>query len=357
MRTPRFLIALFSLLAVASTSSANPPHLKNGDVIESPMTGSLTSTVESLIKSIDQPAWIGYAVDPKPGVRICSGLWEGRKNVGRLERTDDGLSVSTDDEDDTEMIVDRRLLILLRVDDDRVERIRAYTDDCPIDAGSRTLYWIGEATTTESIRYLEQFIPSRASSRSRREELDEKAVSAIAWHNDSEGLEALKRIYQKSEDEKVRENLVFWIGQSGGEVGVRFLLEALRTDESDKVREQIIFAISQDESQSAIDVLIDIARHDPDSDLRGKALFWLSQKASDKAGEALRDAATNDPDLGVKEQAVFALSQLSPDESIPYLIDVARTNPHPKIRETAIFWLGQSDDPRVLTFFEEILSK
>lgn len=356
MRPIRLLIALLLLFVVHSAVSAQPPHLKNGNVIESPMTGTLELSLANLIEKIDQPAWIGYAVEPKPGVRICSGIWEGRKNVGQLERDDEGLSVSNDD-DDGEMSVDRRLLILLRINDDRVERIRAYTDDCPLDAGSRTLYWLGDATTSESIRYLEQFVPDRSVSKSEREERLEKAVSAIAWHDDPAGAEALERMYQKSKDDELRENLVFWIGQTGGERGVKFLSEALDTDPDSEVREQIIFAISQDESQTAVDALINIARHDSDSDLRGKALFWLSQKASHEAGETLREAAIEDPDLEVKEQAVFALSQLDPDESIPYLIDVARNNAHPKIRETAIFWLGQSDDPRVLTFFEEILSK
>jgi hypothetical protein len=40
---------------------------------------------------------------------------------------------------------------------------------------------------------------------------------------------------------------------------------------------------------------------------------------------------------------------------VPALIRIARTNPHPELRRTALFWLGQSEDPRALTLFEEIL--
>lgn len=355
----RTLVAIsFFCLSLHATVSAQSPHLKNGDVVESPLTGTLESTISSLVGKIDEPAWIGYSVKPKSGVSICSGNWEqGRQSIGRLERTDDGLSVSTDDEDDGEMIVDRRLLVLLRVDNRAIERIRVYTNDCPLDAGHRTLFWLGEASTNESIRYLEQFVTEGKLSRSKREERDEKAVSAIACHDDAAAAESLQRLYRKAGDEELRGNIVFWIGQTGGEAGVKFLGEALHSDPDSEVREQIIFAISQDESQYAVEALIQIARHDPDPDLRSKALFWLSQKASHKAGEALREAAIDDPDLEVKKQAVFALSQLSPDEGIPYLIEVARSNKHPEIRESAIFWLGQSEDPRVLTFFEEILSK
>jgi hypothetical protein len=40
---------------------------------------------------------------------------------------------------------------------------------------------------------------------------------------------------------------------------------------------------------------------------------------------------------------------------VPALIRVARTNKDPELRKTALFWLGQSEDPRALDLFEEIL--
>jgi HEAT repeat protein len=57
----------------------------------------------------------------------------------------------------------------------------------------------------------------------------------------------------------------------------------------------------------------------------------------------------------VRKQAVFALSQRPSDEAVPALIRIARSNREPEIRRTALFWLGQSEDPRALGLFEEIL--
>jgi hypothetical protein len=45
------------------------------------------------------------------------------------------------------------------------------------------------------------------------------------------------------------------------------------------------------------------------------------------------------------------------EEGVPRLIDVARTNKNVEVRKQAMFWLGQSNDPRALKFFEEILLK
>jgi HEAT repeat protein len=60
-------------------------------------------------------------------------------------------------------------------------------------------------------------------------------------------------------------------------------------------------------------------------------------------------------ELEVRKQAVFALSQRPRDEGVPALIRIARTSREPEIVRTALFWLGQSDDPRALALFEEIL--
>jgi hypothetical protein len=37
------------------------------------------------------------------------------------------------------------------------------------------------------------------------------------------------------------------------------------------------------------------------------------------------------------------------------LIRIARASPDPELRKTALFWLGQTEDPRALALFEEIL--
>jgi hypothetical protein len=89
---------------------------------------------------------------------------------------------------------------------------------------------------------------------------------------------------------------------------------------------------------------------------RRTAVFWLGQAAEAAAGRAL-DSIAGDVrgDREVRKQAVFALSQRSANEGVPALIRIARTNPDPELRKTALFWLGQSEDPRALNLFEEIL--
>lgn len=89
---------------------------------------------------------------------------------------------------------------------------------------------------------------------------------------------------------------------------------------------------------------------------RRQAVFWLGQAAGDEAAKGLDSIATDrGGDIEIRKQAVFALSQRPAGEGVPVLIRIARTNRHPELRKTALFWLGQSEDPRALTLFEEIL--
>jgi hypothetical protein len=38
------------------------------------------------------------------------------------------------------------------------------------------------------------------------------------------------------------------------------------------------------------------------------------------------------------------------------MIQVASNNKNPAVRKQAMFWLGQSNDPRAVAFFEQILT-
>lgn len=122
---------------------------------------------------------------------------------------------------------------------------------------------------------------------------------------------------------------------------------------------EAIFAVTLADSMTPWPEMLRIARDENiRQDTRKQSVFWLGQAAGDVATEGLSELAEDeDEDREVRESAVFALSQLGDDEGVPALIRIARGNKDPKIRRTALFWLGQSDDPRALDLFEELLSQ
>lgn len=93
-----------------------------------------------------------------------------------------------------------------------------------------------------------------------------------------------------------------------------------------------------------------------DDGIRKDALFWLGQAASSTVTDELAEVANdNDEEQDIRDAAVFALSQRPDEESIPILMELAETAEHGETRKKAMFWLAQSDDPRVVDFFADIL--
>lgn len=120
--------------------------------------------------------------------------------------------------------------------------------------------------------------------------------------------------------------------------------------------EELVTAATLADSAVVWPVLLRIARRtELPLETRRQAVFWLSQAAGDAATRGLDSLVTDGGELEVRKQAVFALSQRPAQEGVPALIRIARSNPHAELRKTALFWLGQSEDPRAIALFEEIL--
>ena len=138
----------------------------------------------------------------------------------------------------------------------------------------------------------------------------------------------------------------------------RFLLDLARSADG-RVGEDAIFPATLADSVTVWPDLVSLAR---DNSVRGRvrnqAVFWLSQAAGEAAVKDLTDMVGDDSlDRDVREHAVFALSQEPHDVGVPALIQIARSNKDREVRKKAFFWLGQTNDPRALALFEEVLTK
>lgn len=126
-----------------------------------------------------------------------------------------------------------------------------------------------------------------------------------------------------------------------------------------KAGRDAIFPATLADSAEVWPALLRLARNDErPRETRKQAVFWLGQAAADAATAGL-DSLTQDGsvDREVQKSVVFALSQRPRDEGVPVLIRVARTHRDAEVRRDAVFWLGQSNDPRAIALFEELLTK
>jgi len=284
-------------LAIAATADA-PPHLANARVETRSAAGGLEPAFRSAVAAARAPAWIGYEVPTEGRHQMC--CWDSTDSVGlgcpgcRLEGRG-GFTVSGDRDHRSDRTLslegDETILVLFRAEQGRLERIRSYSAGCALDAGGLPVVWLTDVRPAESVKLLRSLVASEASGEKGGRRVEEPALAALAFHADPSALEAL----------------------------------------------------------------IGLARQDASGHVRGQALFWLAQRAGSKVADVITRAIEDDPETDVKKRAVFALSQLPHDEGVPLLIDTARKNRNPAVRKQAMFWLGQSNDPRALAFFEEVL--
>lgn len=148
------------------------------------------------------------------------------------------------------------------------------------------------------------------------------------------------------------------LGRVAAPEAARYLLALAARAEGD-LGGHAIFAATLADSVTTWPQLLRLARNrDVPEQTRRSAVFWVSQAAEVAATRGLDALIDEDAtDREVREQAVFALSQRPREEGVPVLIRIAQSHRDPEIRKKAIFWLGQSNDPRALALFEQLLTR
>ncbi len=347
----RFLFLHYAgVFLIATGASGQQANLVHAKLDQSQASGGLEAAISSVTAHDSGPSWIGYASPAVERHRGNGGDDGWRSCTANLE---EGTSI-TNDSGDLESPSDRHILIFMRVEGQKAEKIRMFDDGCRVDADGMIVHWLTGVKPAESVEFLRAFVQ-------RGEANDEKhstdaAIAAIASTDDLSADAAMQQFTTPPASESLRKQAVFWLGAARGTKGYEMLRTLVKQDPSEEVRDRAIFALSISPAPGAVDTLIEEARYDTSTKLRGQALFWLAQKAGKKAAAAISGAAENDPDTQVKKRAVFALTQLPPDQGVPLLIHVAESNRNLEVRKQAFFWLGQSKDPRALDFIARVLT-
>jgi HEAT repeat protein len=358
------MVALLAAGTLTAGQTAEAPQVLNAKMETRAVTASLADTLHGIEAQAEKPEWVGYSVAETAGDRtVCCGNYnDGYGSCGtcRLEK-ENGMTSTSSKKDEQSGTVklegSRQLVVLFRLESNQVMRIREASENCTLDAGGLPFIWLTGVKPAESVALLADFVHKATFEGHGRHEIGQGALSAIALHADPSADRAFESFVASDQPEQLRKHASFWLGAARGKAGELMLQKMAKSDPSPEVRSQVAFALSVSHEPEALNEMIRMAKVDESSHVRGQALFWLAQKAGQKAMGAITGAIENDPDTDVKKKAVFALSQMPKDEGVPKLIEVAKTNRNREVRKQAMFWLGQSNDPRALEFFEQVLSR
>jgi HEAT repeat protein len=246
-------------------------------------------------------------------------------------------------------------LVFLRTEGGQIQKLRAFSTNCPVDAQNMPVYWITDVKPADSVSLLTT-IAANAGGDGDKKPAD-GAVLAIALTNDPSADAALDRLIASDRPDWLRKKVAFWLGSARGAKGLDKLLSLMKSEPNDRFRRELVFPISLSKTPQAESELMRVAKQDSSAGVREQAIFWLAQRAGQKVASLIKDRVDNDPDTEVKKRAVFALAQMPKDEGIPLLIQVAKNNANPQVRKQAIFWLGQSHDERALDYIESVLKQ
>ena len=287
-------LAAFALscLALAQSAPAQAPKFLNGRLDTQAAGSNLTATFQRLVSAQTEPAWIGYSV-PTPadsGRHLCcdgdtwiSGgvvITNGRIATCGLEpgdsaaRTSQGQPIAN--QGPIHLEGPDSMLVLFRIEDKAVQRVRIFSPDCELDAGGRAVHWLDGVSPGDSVRLLTSLVagPDRVRS---------GALAALAMHREDIAVPALLGLARHDTNARVRGDALFWLAQAAGRKVAGDITAAIDNDPDTQVKERAVFALSQLPKDEGIPLLINVARTNRNAAVRKRAMFWLGQSKDQRA--------------------------------------------------------------------------
>lgn len=363
------LLLTFALGAVLPVQQAQPP-IQNGRV-ETRRPAALDREIAALAAGAAEPIWAGWRVPIVDGERAGCSTWFDRNEFTRGTMLDYGPLGATGSTGRPQLTAPAGplpieggtgLVIMLRLTDRRIERLLTLSDDCPIDAGGRTVYWLDAVSPADSIRLLETLTRTDALERlsiNARSNLASSALSAIALHRDPAADAVLDRMVldrtaTSDVDFDRRNRATSLLARLRGAHGFAMVRKLLEAEHAPEARRQLVAALGEVREPGVVDALRPFLK-DVDPRIRASAVYAFAVRGGPAVVAEVTKIINDDATESVKTRAVSGLARLPADIAVPALIQLARTTTNPAVRKQAVSSLSQSSDPRALAFLEEIL--
>ena len=333
-----------AILLGATSLSAQQPTIVHGQTTTESVDHGLAAALDS-VKGKDGATWVGYSI---PVVSKFSSGW----NSSHVEYLEGNNGDTEGDHSQENSRSSDHAVILLRIADKVVMKLRVESPERDLDAGGLRFVWLNGVNPDDSVRVLTD-LARQGDAR----HLRDSAVFAISIHQTNAATTALEGLTGASNDLGLREKAAFWLASQRGHDGLTAIQRLAREDGDPKFREKLAFDFTLSKDPDALNELIRMAHEDASPQVRKQAQFWMATKGGKKVTDDLRTIATNDPNDQIRKSAVFALSRLPGDDAATQLIAVADSSKDPVVRRQAIFWLGQSNDPRALDYLTKLLKQ
>lgn len=287
-----------------SAELGQQPRVVNGQLTPQPAGAALAQTFRSLLAAQTDVAWIGYAVPVRDRQRTscCWSSADGRTQFSgtmssgdapccgscRIEPGRSGSGGATPGpgappvQGPVQLEGAERILVLYRIADRQVERVRTFSEDCALDGGGRQMHWLQGVRPAESVALLGSLIDAEPARKSR---VTNGALHALTQHAEPSAAAAIERLARAHPAGAVRGEALFWLAQMAGDKAAGTITAAIENDPDTDVKRRAVFALSQLPKSEGVPLLIDVARRNTNAAVRKRAMFWLGQSKDPRAIE------------------------------------------------------------------------
>lgn len=354
---PSTALAIF-LLGFAAPQ-AQQPLVQNGRV------DVQHATIEAAVRAVGTsatPVWVGWRVPMIGGDRrLCSSWDDGRVTVrgDRLEPEAPALEPRplpsfAEPSGPLQLESGTDLIVLERIVDGQLERLRAAGGDCPLDAGGRTLVWLDAVTSAESLRHLDTVARSDDATNPSRGRVASSAISAISMHRDGGADGLLDRLTEPSVESSRRRLAASALAVRGAH-GFDRLTALLAAEHDASLRRAFAGALSQSSDPRTTPALLRLARTEVDAVIRGDAIYRYALRAGVSGLPDVAAVIAADANDTVRRRGVDGIADSNSEGAVTVLIDLATHDANAAVRKQAVSALGKSRDPRAAAFIEALV--
>jgi hypothetical protein len=292
---------LILCVLLAASAAAQQPRISNGQVVPQP-AGALAQTFRSVVAAQADVAWVGYSVPARDRNRTscCWTSADGSTHFSGTVISGDtpccgacGLEPSGAGTRTTapsaapaqgpiKLEGSDQLVVMFRIVDRQVERVRTFSEDCALDAGGRSVHWLQAVRPADSIALLGSLIDGEPQRKSR---ITNAALAAISQHAEPSAVPTIEGLARAHTTAAVRGEALFWLAQMAGEKVAGTITAAIENDPDTEVKRRAVFALSQLPKNEGVPLMIDVARKNKNLAVRKQAMFWLGQSKDPRAVE------------------------------------------------------------------------
>lgn len=312
------------------------------------------------------PYWSAWAFDVRPGVAVDPNIREFHGSINTMGDTSLFVGTSADGQP----VETRNLGIFVLRDpgSTQVSRIEVYNLERKREYAGYPVYWLGRSNNEESLNFLRPIVETNVATT-----LTDRAVLAIALHDDARVPEMLRDFVRKSTLLKVRSSAVYWLGQNAGQQA--FLSDIVRdTGEDIKLRQRAAYAVGESRDRAALATvqslydsvnekeirrslirsvngnqdkdgalafIMKVARTDTDRESRRTAIRTMGEFDRDTVVDELMKFYANDTDIEIKRAVLQSMADMKNPRAQARLLEVARSDANGEMRRQAVRSISQ----------------